>query len=69
MEDLREGQKIGAYTLEVRRDGVWTTLAEGESVAHKHLHKLAPTQAEAIRFRCTKSFAEPVRLRRFAVYA
>ena len=49
-------------------DGAWTTLAEGESVAHKRLHKVAPAQAEAIRFRCTKSFAEPVRLRRFAVY-
>lgn len=69
MEDMREGQKIGAYTIDVRRGGAWTTLAEGESVAHKHLHRLAPIQAEAIRFRCTKSFAEPVRMRRFAVYA
>lgn len=68
MEDLREGQKIGAYTIEVRRDGIWTTLAEGESVAHKRLHKFAPSQAEVIRFRCMKSFAEPVRVRRFAVY-
>jgi len=68
MEDLSEGQKIGSYVIEVRRDGAWTTLAEGESVAHKRLHKVEPAQAEAVRFRCTKSFAEPVRLRRFAVY-
>ena len=68
MEDMREGQKIGAYMLDIRRNGAWSTLAEGESVAHKHLHKVPPTQAEAIRFTCTRSFAEPVQVRKFAVY-
>lgn len=68
MEDLREGQKITAYTIEILKDGAWSTLAEGQSVGHKRLHRFDPIIADAVRIQCTKTFAENPQIRRFAVY-
>ena len=68
MEDLREGQKIAEYIIEILRGNKWHRIADGQSVAHKRLHKIEPTAADAIRFKCTKSFADRPLVRRFSVY-
>lgn len=68
MEDLREGQKIAAYTIEILKNGIWRTLGEGQSIGHKRLHRTDPVIADAIRIQCTEKFADNPQIRRFAVY-
>jgi alpha-L-fucosidase len=79
MEDLRDGQKVGAYRVEAFKNGSWATIAEGESVGHRRLHRLPGTVADKVRLTCTRDFApspvaaayvaNPVRIRRFAAYS
>lgn len=70
MEDLREGQKIAAYTIEARQgDGTWSEIASGESVGHKRIDRFPEIRTDAIRFTCTRSFADPVCIRSFAAFA
>ncbi len=68
MEDLCQGQKIAAYTIEILKNSSWHTLAEGQSIGHKRLHRTDPVIAAAIRIQCTKQFADNPQIRRFAVY-
>lgn len=68
MEDLREGQKIAGYKIEILKNGIWERLAEGESIGHKRLHRFEPISAEAVRFSITKSFWEKPRIRKFTIY-
>lgn len=68
MEDLKEGQKIASYTIEILKNGIWSRLVEGESVGHKRLHRFEPICGEAVKLTIKKSFWENPRIRRFAVY-
>ena len=70
MEDLREGQKIASYTIEARReDGAWVEVASGQSVGHKRIDRFPAIRADAMRFTCRRSFADPVNIRSFAALA
>ena len=69
MEDLREGQKIRAYSIEAREPGgAWTRIVTGQSVGHKRIDRFAPIRTDALRFSCLQSLAEPIGIRRFAAY-
>lgn len=68
MEDLREGQKIAAYKIEIMKHGRWHLLEEGLSIGHKRLHHIQPATGDAIRIRCTQKLADNPQIRRFAVY-
>ena len=69
MEDLCEGQKIRAYSIEAREPGgAWTRIVTGQSVGHKRIDRFAPIRTDALRFRCLQSLAEPVGIRQFAAY-
>ena len=69
MEDLREGQKIAAYTLEAQhQDGTWSQIVSGRSVGHKRIDRFPKIRTNAVRFTCTQSFAEPVCIRSLAAF-
>lgn len=69
MEDLSEGQKIQAYTIEIEdKSGKWMEIIRGQSVGHKRINRFAPIQTNAIRLTCTAAFANPVIIKLFAVY-
>lgn len=49
-EDIRFGERVRAYSLEVLRDDVWHEIATGSCVGHKRIERLAaPQQGEALR--------------------
>lgn len=67
MEELREGQKVLAYTIEERRkDGSWAVVAEGQSIGNKRIHQIEPVKTDALRLRITETAAEGVKIKRFA---
>jgi len=66
-EELREGQKVLAYTVEAKKeDGSWTVVAEGQSIGHKRIHEVESLAAEALRLRITKTAADGITIKRFA---
>jgi alpha-L-fucosidase len=70
MEDVREGQKIAAYTIEAQQgDGTWTEVASGESIGHKRINRFPQIMTDAIRFTCTRSFDDPVHIGSLAAFA
>lgn len=68
MEDIAQGQRIRAYTVEGRgAGGLWRTLCSGESVGHKRVQPFARTSVDAVRLRATRFSGRPV-IRKLAVY-
>ena len=84
MENLVDGQKIAQYFLEAWSDGQWKPLSPAshfasaqppfnshpgfETIGHKKIDRVEPIVTDRIRFRCLKSVAQPVELRRLAVF-
>lgn len=67
-EDIRLGERIRAYEVQVRREGSWRTIAAGSCVGHKRIQRLAaPADGDALRVVVTASRGEP-RLRAVAAY-
>ena len=66
-EDVRLGERVRAYRLEVREGGVWRELARGTCIGHKRIHRLgAPQRGDAIRLVIDESSAAP-RISRLAI--
>lgn len=69
MEELREGQKVLAYTIEAKRaDGSWGTVAEGQSIGHKRIQSFENIETESLRLRITDTAADGIKITRFAAY-
>jgi hypothetical protein len=84
MENIANGQKIASYTLEAQVDGQWTELKPAnkfipykppynvepgfETIGRKKIDRIEPVTTSHIRFRCLKSVAQPVELRRLAAF-
>jgi len=84
MENIADGQKIAAYTLEAQVNDQWIALVPAnrfpgmkppfnadpgfETIGHKKIDRIEPVTTNRIRFRCLKSVAQPVELRRLAVF-
>lgn len=68
MEELGQGQKIARYRIEACVDGNWSTIAEGRTVGHKRIDRVAPLMATEVRFTCTESIEPAVGIRSFAAY-
>lgn len=67
-EDIREGERVRAYTVEVRRGNEWTAIASGTCIGHKRIHRLeAPVTASHLRLRIGQALAMP-KIRTLAVY-
>jgi len=84
MENIADGQKVAQYALEAWVNGQWTALKAAnrfnkapspfnpnpgfETIGHKKLDRIEPVVTNRLRFRCLKAVAEPVQLRRLAVF-
>jgi alpha-L-fucosidase len=67
MEDIRHGERVKEYALEVRTDGAWTELHRGVVIGHKQIIRLASVEAAQVRLRVLKSDQPPV-IRKLAVF-
>ena len=67
MEDLREGQRIAAYTIEAEVNGKWQTIVNGQTIGHKRIDQFEDVTATALRFTVTEAVAKP-KMRSIAVY-
>lgn len=68
-EDIRFGERVRRYELQVRSDGEWRTIGEGSCIGHERIHRLeSPAKGDALRVVVTEARATP-RLRRVAAYA
>lgn len=68
MEDLKHGERIRRYVVEIERDGVWAPVAEGTAVGQKRIQKFAPVRTGQIRLRTLESVGQPA-IRTFAAYS
>ena len=60
-EPIQYGQRVAAYRVEVRRQGVWVQVAEGTTIGHKKLDVLAePVTARHVRLVIDGALAEPL---------
>lgn len=65
-EDIRFGQRVRRHRLEARRNGVWSAVAEGQTVGRMRVAKfLSPVEAQAVRLRVLDTAPLP-RIRRLA---
>ena len=83
-ENIADGQKIAAYTIEAMVDGKWTSVNPAnnftnapaafssspgfETIGHKKIDRIEPVVTTRIRFHCVKSVQSPVELRSIAVF-
>ena len=67
MEDVSQGERVVEYVVEGLVGDQWRELSRGSSIGHKKIDRFAPMMCSKLRFRCTKSLAEPI-IRRFAAY-
>ncbi len=59
-EDIRKGERVRAYELQVLRAGEWSTIGEGTCIGHKRIHCLeSPQSGEALRLVVTDSKGVP----------
>ena len=58
-EDLKQGQRVAAFTVEARVDGIWKTLAQETTVGFKRIVLLPEATADAVRIRVDESLAKP----------
>ena len=66
-EDLRFGQRVRTFTVEILRDGAWSPWASGTTIGHRRILRGPPVRAEAVRVTCTGFRAPPV-LRRASIH-
>ncbi len=67
-EDIREGERVRAYTLEGRSGSTWRALGSGSAIGYKRIVRIEPVELDAVRLTITECVGEP-RLRRVSVYA
>ena len=68
-ENIAFGQHVLQYVVEAKTDGQWKSVAQGESIGRKRIHRIDPAVAgEAIRLRVVKADAVPV-IRELAAYS
>jgi alpha-L-fucosidase len=58
-EDIRHGQAVSAHHVEALIRGEWRTIAEGTTIGHKRLHRLAPHQTTQLRLVIEAAVAAP----------
>ncbi|OIO02683.1 alpha-L-fucosidase [Candidatus Desantisbacteria bacterium CG_4_10_14_0_8_um_filter_48_22] len=67
MEDIRHGERVRAYRIEVLANDEWKTIVTGSAVGHKKIDRIEPVMASRARLRVLKSAGTPV-IRSFAIY-
>jgi alpha-L-fucosidase len=59
-EDITMGQRVRAYSIQAYSNGEWKTIAKGQSIGHKRIHKIDPTEVEQLRLEITEKILPPV---------
>ncbi len=67
MEDVRQGERVRAYTIEALMDGVWREIVKGTAVGHKKIDRFTPVKTSKIWFRTLSSANTPI-IRKLAAY-
>jgi len=67
-EDIRHGQCVAGYTVEIEARGEWREVARGTTIGYKRIHHFEPVTATAARARVVESLAPP-RLRDLQLHA
>ncbi|MHC1695334.1 MAG: alpha-L-fucosidase [Eubacteriales bacterium] len=67
MERIEYGERVREYRVEGLYNGVWQTLARGQSIGHKRIVRFDKATVEGLRLTAEKSVAEP-KIRLFAAY-
>lgn len=58
-ENIRNGQRIEAFQLEVFQNRRWVTIAEAQTVGYKRLLRFEPVTAKKVRVKITAFRATP----------
>ena len=58
-ENISEGEHIRTYKVEAKVNGKWKMLCSGESVGHKRIERIAPTEVTSVRLTIPESIAMP----------
>jgi len=67
-EEIRHGERVRDYSLEIRRDGAWHPLAKGSCIGHKRIHRLPPQQGDAMRLTVNRALSTPL-IKELAVFS
>ena len=67
MEWLNDGQHIQRYSIEVRRQGSWVTVAQGQAIGHKRIDPFPRITASGVRLNILSSTSE-AHIREFQVF-
>lgn len=66
-EQISGGERVRAYELEGRVNGIWKSLGNGSAIGHKRIQPVPVHVVEAVRLRVTESAGDPW-IRTLAVY-
>lgn len=66
-EEIRLGQRVEAFTLSYRRDGVWEEFFQGTVIGYKRICRFEPIQARRIKLEITQTRSHPF-VSQFEVY-
>ena len=66
MEDIAQGERVRAYTVEGHTNQGWVTLGAGRHIGHKRILRFPQIRLDAVRLRCEQSLGTPL-IRRLAV--
>lgn len=68
MEDIREGERVLEYVVEVSTDTkAWKEVARGSAIGHKRIDRFPAVTAKHVRWRALRAQARPI-VRRFAIF-
>jgi alpha-L-fucosidase len=67
MEWLNDGQHIQRYSIEVRQQGNWVTVAQGQAIGHKRIDPFPRITASGLRLNIVSSTSE-AHIREFQVF-
>ena len=59
-EHIALGQRVGAFEIEVRMNGEWKKIAEGQTIGPRRIMRTDRVTADAVRVKLTKCLASPV---------
>lgn len=67
MEDIAQGERVRAYTLEGHMNQGWMALGAGQHIGHKRILRFPRIRLDAVRLRCEQSVGVPL-IRSMAVH-
>lgn len=66
-EDIRSGQRVSGFRMDVESDGAWQPITEGTTVGHQRLLRTPITRARRVRLSITSALGRPA-IAEFGLY-